>query len=180
LTSRPAEDPEPDPESVARTICLRLLESRPRTRAEVATALARRGVPHDAAIAVLDRFVEVGLIDDAAFAQAWVDSRHRGRGLARRALANELRRKGVAADLVNDAVESVSTDDEAAAAEALVRRRLRSMSGLLRDVQMRRLVSMLGRKGVGSSLAYAVARKVVDEQPGEGSLAIADLADRSR
>jgi regulatory protein len=163
-------DPEPDPESVARTVCLRLLESQPRTRAELATAMARRGVPHDAALSVLDRFVEVGLIDDAAFAQAWVDSRHRGRGLARSALASELRRKGVAPELVSDALESVSTDDEAVAAEALVRRRLRSMSGLAQDVQMRRLVSMLGRKGFGSSLSYAVARKVVD----------ADLADRSR
>jgi regulatory protein len=142
--------------------------------------MARRGVPHDAAAAVLDRFVEVGLIDDAAFAQAWVESRHRGRGLARTALARELRRKGVAPDLVSDALESVSTDDEAVAAEALVRRRLRSMSGLPAPVQLRRLVSMLGRKGFGGSLSYAIARKVVDEQSDEEHVGIADLADRSR
>jgi regulatory protein len=156
-------DPDADPESVARTIGLRLLDSQPRTRAELATAMAKRGVPDAAATAVLDRFVEVGLIDDAAFAQAWVQSRHRGRGLARRALASELRRRGVADELAADALSTVSTDDEAIAAEALVRRRLRSMSGLPADVQLRRLVGMLNRKGFGGSLAYAVARRVVEE-----------------
>jgi regulatory protein len=125
--------------------------------------MAKRNVPAEVAGEVLDRFVEVGLIDDAAFAQAWVDSRHRGKGLARRALANELRKRGVADDLAKDALESVSTDDEAMAAEALVRRRLRSMSGLTPDVQMRRLVSMLARKGFGGSLAYAVTRRVIEE-----------------
>src|SRR5829696_959849 len=86
------EDPLGDPESVARAICLRLLTGQPRTRSELAAALARRGVPGEAAAAVLGRFAEVGLIDDRAFAAAWVGSRHAGRGLAR-ALAAELRRR---------------------------------------------------------------------------------------
>jgi regulatory protein len=159
-------DPEPDPESVARTIGLRLLEARPRTRSELATAMARRGVPEDVADTVLTRFTEVGLIDDAEFAHAWVDSRHRGRGLPRRALAAELRRKGVDPGIVDEALESVSTDDEAQAAAALVRRRLRSMSGLPRDVQLRRLVGMLNRKGFGGSLSYAVARRALEEVDG--------------
>lgn len=157
------DDTEPDPESVARTIGLRMLEAQPRTRAELATAMAKRGVPADVASAVLDRFVEVGLIDDAAFAQAWVESRHRGRGLARNALASELRRKGVDSEIANEALEAVSADDEAVAAEALVRRRLRSMTGLPADVQLRRLAGMLGRKGFGGPLSYAVARRVVEE-----------------
>jgi regulatory protein len=156
-------DPDADPESVARTIGLRLLDSQPRTRAELATAMARRGVPPDAAVTVLDRFVEVGLIDDAAFARAWVDSRHRGRGLARRALASELRRRGVADEIAADALSRVSTDDETVAAEALVRRRLRTMSGLPADVQLRRLVGMLNRRGFGGSAAFGVARRVVAE-----------------
>src|SRR4051812_9723710 len=167
LTSKPTElsnpDAEPDPESVARTICLRLLEAAPRTRAELAKAMAKRNVPTAAAEAVLDRFVEVGLIDDAAFAAAWVESRHRGRKLARTALASELRRKGVDPAVASEALASVTTDDEAAAAEALVRRRIRSMSSASPEVQLRRLVGMLARKGFGASLSYAVARRVVDE-----------------
>jgi regulatory protein len=152
-----------DPQVVARAIGLRLLDRAPRTRAELAKAMARRGVPDEAAVAVLDRFAEAGLIDDTAFATAWVDSRHRGRGLARRALADELRRRGVADDVAGEALAAVSTEDEAHAAEALVRRRLRSMSGLAPDVATRRLVALLGRKGFGAALAYRVVATVMAE-----------------
>lgn len=165
---------DPDPESVARTIGLAMLDRAPRTRAELATGMAKRGVPTAAAETVLDRFAEVGLIDDVAFATAWVDSRHRGRGLARRALANELRVRGIDADTASEALLSVTTDDEAVAAQALVRRRLRSMAGLSREVQTRRLVAMLGRKGFGGSLAYTVVRQVLDE--GRGSLDAGSIA----
>src|SRR5690242_9098299 len=85
-----------DPESVARTICLRLLDRRARSRAELATALRKRGVPDDAATAVLDRFAVVGLIDDAALADTLAAAQHRGRGLAGRAVAVKLRQRGIA------------------------------------------------------------------------------------
>src|SRR5262249_55594586 len=84
-----------DPAERAREICLRLLAIRPRTRTELSGALRQRGIPADVAAEVLDRYDEVGIIDDRAFARAWVTSRHYGRGLARKALAGELRRKGV-------------------------------------------------------------------------------------
>jgi regulatory protein len=155
-----------DPESVARTIGLRLLDKSPRTRSELAVAMAKRGVPDDVATAVLDRFVEVGLLDDAKFATAWVDSRHHGRGLARRALANEMRKRGVDDEVATEALASVSMEDEAVAARALVERRLRSMSGLAREVKTRRLIGMLGRKGFGGSMAYSVVRQAIDEAAG--------------
>src|SRR3954453_20725579 len=121
-------DPDAEPESVARAIALRLLVRQPRTRAELERAMARRGVPPDVAAAVLDRFTEVGLVDDEAFAQAWVDSRHRGRGLARRALSTELRRRGVDDAVVREAVDTVTDDDERAAAAALVERKRGTLS----------------------------------------------------
>jgi regulatory protein len=111
---------------------------------------------------VLDRFTEVGLIDDEAFASAWVTSRHNGRGLGRRALTAELRRRGVDDDTVRGAVASVSADDERVAASALVERRLRAMSGLTRDTQIRRLVGMLARKGFSQSLAMTVVLEALD------------------
>jgi regulatory protein len=154
-------DPDADPESVARAIALRKLERQPRTRLELERAMARRDVPSDVAAAILDRFTEVGLVDDGAFAQAWVDSRHRGRGLARRALSAELRRRGVDETVLRDAVATVSDDDERAAAVALAERKLRTMTSLPRDVQMRRLVGMLARKGFGSGLAMSVVREVL-------------------
>ncbi|HEY0696454.1 MAG TPA: regulatory protein RecX, partial [Micromonospora sp.] len=90
--------PDRDESELAREICLRQLAVRPRTRAELAGAMARRGISEKVAEEVLDRYDEVGIIDDAAFARAWVSSRHHGRGLARRALANELRQRGVDGD----------------------------------------------------------------------------------
>jgi regulatory protein len=138
-----------------------MLDHSPRTRSELASAMARRGVPQAAAESVLDRFGEVGLIDDAAFAQAWVDSRHSGRGLARRALASELRRKGIDDEVAADALSSVSSEDEVEVAQALVARKLRSMSGLSREVATRRLVGMLGRKGFGAGLAYRVVSEAL-------------------
>jgi regulatory protein len=158
---------------VARAICLRLLTSRPCTRAELAAELRRRDVPADAAEAVLERFDDVGLIDDRAFAAAYVERRQRTRGLSRRALANELRRKGVASDEVAEAVAVVSDDDERALAQALVQRRLGSVRSLPYDKAVARLVGMLARKGYGGGLAYSVVREALgggDDGPYDAGL----------
>lgn len=154
-----------DPQAAARTIGLRLLERSPRTRAQLAAAMTRRGIPDEDVEVVLDRFAEAGLIDDAAFATAWVGSRHHGRGLARRALAAELRARGVEGEVAQQALATVSTEDEVAAATALVTRRLRAMSDLPRPVQTRRLTAMLARKGFGSGLAHRVVSSVLDAPP---------------
>lgn len=158
--------PDADPESVARAIVLRKLTAAPRTRAQLADDLRRRDVPAEVAERVLDRFGEVGLVDDHAFAEGWVRSRHAGRGLSRRALAHELRAKGVADETVAEAVEAVGPDDEAAAAAALVARRLPATRGLPTDRRVRRLAGMLARKGYPSGLAMRVVR---DALAGEGA-----------
>lgn len=155
----PAIDQPSDPQSVARTILLDKLTTQPRTRAELADLLAEREIPDEVAVEVLDRFSEVGLIDDAAFASAWVESRHRGRGLGKRALAQELRRRGVDDELARDALEELDPDQEEATARALVRRKLPSMRSLDRQVAMRRLLGMLARKGYPGGLAMAVVKQ---------------------
>src|SRR5436190_24184140 len=101
---RAALGPEPDQESVARKILLDQLTGQARTRSELAAALAKRGVPAELAEPLLDRFEDVGLVDDATFARDWVRSRQTGRGLARRALSQELRRKGVGAEVVDEVI----------------------------------------------------------------------------
>ncbi len=152
-----------DPEAVARAICLRALTGAAKTRRQLAELLARRGVPEEAATAVLDRFGEVGLIDDAAFARAWVTSRQAGRGLARRALRAELRAKGVDGEEAEEALAGVDDDDERAAARRLVERRLPSLTRVDRATATRRLVGMLARKGYSGGLAAGVVREVMDE-----------------
>ncbi|WP_233492208.1 regulatory protein RecX [Blastococcus sp. TF02A-30] len=156
------EDELGDPESVARNLCLRALTGAPKTRQQLADLLEKRGVPEDAAVTVLDRFTEVGLIDDAAYARAWVSSRQSGRGLARRALRAELRAKGVDDDVALEAVELVDDEDERAAAQQLVERRLRGMRRLDRATATRRLIGMLARKGYSGGLAAAVVREALD------------------
>lgn len=148
-----------DPQSAARTILLDKLSGQPRTRAELADLLAEREIPEDVAEEVLDRFTEVGLIDDAAFANAWVESRHRGRGLGKRALAQELRRRGVDDQLARDALDELDSDQEEETARALVRRKLPSMRSLDRQVAMRRLLGMLARKGYPGGLAMTVIKQ---------------------
>lgn len=145
-----------DPESVARVICLRLLDRRARTRAELAEALRKRDVPDDVATAVLDRFTEVGLIDDAALAGTVAAAQHRERGLAARAVAVKLRRRGVAEADVQAAVGQIDRDSEYRTARALVDKKLRSLSALDPAVQARRLVGLLGRRGYPAGLAYEV------------------------
>ncbi|SOB81845.1 regulatory protein [Streptomyces sp. 1331.2] len=153
-----------DPETRARDVCLRLLTGAAKTRKQLADALRKREIPDEVADEVLTRLEEVGLIDDAAFAAAWVESRHAVRGLSRRALAQELRTKGVAAELVEQAVSQVDHDDEADAARALVERKLRSTRGLDPQVRTRRLVGMLARRGYSEGLAFRVVRGALEEE----------------
>ncbi|ROR90087.1 regulatory protein RecX [Nocardioides aurantiacus] len=154
--------PDADPESVARTILLDQLTGRARTRAELADKLASKGVPDEVGHRLLDRFEEVGLVDDSAFAREWVEQRQRGRGLARRALAQELRRKGVDDEVAREALEEVDGDAEEASARRLVQARLRTVSTLDRDRATRRLVGMLARKGHSSATAFRVVRSELD------------------
>ncbi|MFD4529569.1 recombination regulator RecX [Streptomyces sp. NPDC058470] len=157
-------EPPADPVERARAICLRLLTGTPRTRKQLADALHKREIPDDVAEKVLSRFEEVGLINDSAFADAWVESRHHGRGLARRALVQELRTKGVDSTLIDEAVGQLDSEQEEATARELVARKLRSTRGLDRDKRLRRLAGMLARKGYPQGMALRVVRQALEEE----------------
>jgi regulatory protein len=158
----PASGPASDADR-AREICLRLLAARPCTRQELASALRRRGIPVEVGDEVLARYSEVGMVDDGAFARAWVTSRHHGKGLAGRALAGELRRKGVEADAIGAALDEIGGDVQARTARELVDRKLRSDRGGSPDATLRRLVGMLARKGYPPGLAFRVVRDALAE-----------------
>jgi regulatory protein len=174
---RAGEDEPGDPEQVARSICLRALTGAPKTRQQLADLLAKRGVPDDAAERVLDRFGEVGLIDDAAFARAWVTSRQAGRGLSRRALKSELRAKGIDGEVAEEAVTLVDDQDEWDAARRLVARRVAGLRRVDRATAERRLIGMLARKGYGGGLASWVVREALDEDRAAMDAAEDDLDD---
>ena len=157
--------PDADPFEVAKRILLTQLTATSKSRRQLAQVLKKREVPAEAAEAALDRFTELGYIDDAAFARSWVESRQRSRGLAASALRRELRDKGVASELIEQVLaDTVDPDRERAAATALVEKKLRAMSGLKPEVATRRLVGMLGRKGYPPGLSYEIVKATLARQ----------------
>ena len=173
----PAVGPEADSEAVARKILLDRLTGQARTRSELASTLASKAVPDDVAERLLTRFEEVGLIDDEAFARMWVQSRQPGRGHARRALAHELRRKGIDDQTARDALDEVDPDAEVESARLLVRRKLRSVQRVDGTTAVRRLSGMLARKGYPPGVAIRVVREELEaagedhDDPDDGDLA---------
>lgn len=161
------QGPDADTEEFARQILIRQLESRPKSRDELAQALERRNVPESVAASLLERFEEVGLIDDEAFARAWSDSRRRTRGLAPRALSAELRRKGVEEATVREVLDEIDPEDERAAAQNLVRKKLRSMERLDETTRIRRLTGMLARKGYSAPLSFDVVKAELADDASE-------------
>lgn len=152
-----AQPPGGGTEAQAKDVCLRLLTDRARSRAELADKLAAKGFAADVAERALNRLAEVGLIDDAAFAEQWVHSRHTFSGKGKKVLAEELRRKGVAPEIAAPALAAITGDDERARAAELVRQKLRTLPrDLDRDKATRRLVSMLARRGYDPPTAYSV------------------------
>ena len=149
-------------EQQARAIVLRKLTVRARTRTELADALTAAEIPEHIATPVLDRMTEVGLVDDAAFAQEWVASRQARRNLSRRKLADELRRKGVAPETISLAVDTVDDSDEYEAALDLARRKAPSLARHDPVTQRRRLAGVLDRRGFSTGVVQRVLREVLE------------------
>ena len=162
-----SNDPEADPVAIARELVLRELTTRARSRAELEQKLARKGVPEAATREVLDRFTEVGLVNDEAFAGQWVEAAQR-RQRSRRGLRDELRHKGVDAETVSEAVAQVSDDDEYASALALARRRASATRGLALEVRHRRVLGALARRGFASGIAQRATRAALAEADDSG------------
>jgi regulatory protein len=151
--------------------CLRLLAARPRSRSELESRLRSKGAPDAVTAEVLDRLAGAGLVDDTAFADSWVRARHQYSGRGRRALAHELRGKGVADDVVAGALEQVDDESEAERARELARRavgrRAVPEDAAGRAALVRRTVGMLARRGYGAADSLRITREEVVRAAGE-------------
>jgi regulatory protein len=159
----PSSDRDVDAESVGRAILVRKLAAQDRTRHELATALAARNVPAEVVEQLLDRFEDIGLVDDHAFAKRWVESRQGRRHRSRLALRRELAGKGVDRVAVDEALSQVSSDDELAAAQAYCDKVAEQMSRLDPEVRRRRLADRLARRGFGSDVIGRVLKDWIDD-----------------
>lgn len=158
----PTREPVDSRDEQAWSYCLRLLTSRARTRAELTERLARRGYPDDVSERIMDRLATAGLVNDADFATQWVQSRHTYSGKGKRALAAELRTKGVSAENAAAALAQIDGEAERSWAAELVTKKLRSENlddGGIKAA--RRLVAMLARRGYGQSMAYDVVKNAL-------------------
>ncbi|MEW1981738.1 regulatory protein RecX [Citricoccus sp. NPDC079358] len=164
------DDPEPAATEVARTIVLRQLAASPKSRKQLEEKLAERDVPEDVAAAVLDRLEDVRLVDDTAYAENFVRTRQRSKGLARGALRRELQQKGVSGEAAEQALETISEDAEREAAVELVQRKIRGRQlphgdsaedRAERDKTVRRLAAMLARKGYPPGMALGIVKDVL-------------------
>ena len=158
---------ESDPWEVGRIIALRLLEAMPRTESQLREALLKRGIPDEVADGLVARYVEVGLLDDRAYARQWVESRMRTRGSGRIALRQELRGKGVANELIEEALAGIDPDEAFTAAVSQVRPRVARCELPLSVKDERRLLAFLARRGHSSELALRAVRTAVEEVSGE-------------
>ncbi len=152
-------DEERDYVGAAQTICLNALAVRAKSRGELAAQLKRRGIPLEVATDVLDRLERSKLINDLDFARAWSKSRLSSKKISKRVLAQELRRKEVADDLIAIALDEISSDDEYEAALQLGERKARSLQNYADDVRERRITSALARKGY----SYGIISRVLNE-----------------
>lgn len=145
-------------ETRARNVLLHQLARSAKSTSQLRKILEQREIPSEIAERVLERFTEVGLIDDAAYAETIVNSRRNYKGLAKSAIKRELNEKGVSQELVEEAISGITAEDDFESAKQLAIRRYRQMAHLERDVRTRRLAGYLQRKGYGSTSVFAAIK----------------------
>ncbi|MEU6644154.1 regulatory protein RecX [Saccharomonospora sp. NPDC046836] len=154
----------------AKEICFDLLAARPRTKDELRQALRRKGFDEQTRETLLGKLDDAGLVDDAAFAEMWVRSRHTYQGLSKRALVAELKRKGVDGDVALEAAGEIDRDAEEERARQLVRKKLRSLGDVDEQTATRRLLGVLARKGYPQGLSYTVVREELRDAGAESTM----------
>jgi len=149
----------------AKQVLLRRLSHAPRTRKELAKDLKDKDISDEVANVALDRFEEVGLINDQALASNYVASQHQRKGLGKNALRQQLRAKGVSDEVALEAISQITDDQEFQAAFALACKKIRSLQRDDAKTQLRKIVNVLARKGYSSNLAFRVAKEVIADLP---------------
>jgi len=149
----------------AKQVLLRRLSHAPRTRKELAKDLKDKDISDEVANVALDRFEEVGLINDQALASNYVSSQHQRKGLGKNALRQQLRAKGVSDEVALEAISQITDDQEFQAAFALACKKIRSLQRDDAKTQLRKIVNVLARKGYSSNLAFRVAKEVIADLP---------------
>ncbi len=143
---------------------LRLLSRRARSEREMAGELRMRGLTPAVVDHEIARLRKAGLLDDEAFAHSWVQDRATLAPRGRRLLRQELRGRGVTAEIIETATEGT---DDGETALALARQRAGRLSGLDFETFRKRLAGFLGRRGIGYGEIAEATRIVWEEVSAE-------------
>jgi regulatory protein len=162
-----------DEPEVVLEAALRFLEPRQRSIGEVRRRLTRVGYRVELVEGAIARLVELGMLDDAAFARTWIESRDRARPRGERALRVELARKAVGREVTDEAIAdraAVHPEADAAAAQRLLERNARALVRVA-DPRARRnrAYALLARNGFDPEIAAAASRSI--DLDSEGSSA---------
>ncbi len=145
----------------AKNVLLHQLSRSMKTEHQLRQVLAKREIPAEIADSVIQRFTEAQLIDDAAYAKAFVAGRLACGGKSKSAIRRELRQKGVSDDLANQALKGLDREAEAELALGLARKRLNALSNYDREVKYRRLQGFLARRGFDSEIIRRTLSEVM-------------------
>jgi regulatory protein len=148
-------------ESEIMSVVMRRLNAAPRSRGELSKYLLAKDFDPTLIEKVLDRVSSMGYIDDVAYAQEWVRSRHRSRGLAPSVLKRELINKDVDVEVIDAALEQLTSEETLGRAYELAAKKYRSLLSVDHAVAVRRIASLLQRKGYPPSMCFQVAKETV-------------------
>jgi regulatory protein len=141
---------------------LRFLEPRQRSIGEVRRRLMRVGYRTELVEGAIARLVELGMLDDAAFARSWIESRDRARPRGERALRMELARKGIERQTTDDVIADREANEPEADAAAATRLLERNAGALARvadpRVRRNRAYALLARNGFDPEVAATAVR----------------------
>jgi regulatory protein len=141
-----------------RSFVLKKLERTAQPSGKVREALVAKGFAKEIFEPIIDRFIEVGLIDDYALAKSYVDHSLTRKGKSKTMIARELRDKGLTADAVNEAIATIDADRESDAANAIAEQKIRSLTRFDQAERSKKLAAFLSRKGYASNVVWAAVR----------------------
>lgn len=155
--------------AAVRERALKLLDHRRRSREELRRRLIEAEFDAPLVSEVLGDLEDVGLIDDATFAEEWVRQRAQRRGLSTRVLDKELADKGISEPIRREALAQRSAEDEETMARVLAEKKSRSIHQIPQDHHeqmkaLRRIVGVLARRGYAEGMSLSIAREVLDER----------------
>jgi regulatory protein len=167
-----AELQSQDEKEIAYQRALRFIQYRPRTQSELRQNLRKHEVSEPVIEYVLDRLQQTGLTNDRRFAENWIENRSDLRPRSRFALAHELKKRGVASEIIETSLNEV--DDSELAYQAACKQ-YRKYSNFDWQIYRQKMYGFLGRRGFNYEASSAAATRVWEEN--HGSTPDSDLPD---